>query len=445
MPDREKLKIRLERSLRTNIPQVVWKRLGGYGGALESYYDRSLEGGEEETNFRALRGIIEEELVYLEEYEREKEGLVRNAEPEFAAATPRATDLTGAEYLEPDLGEYEKQRRQALAEHAARLAGGEREVVDFRRAYLDGEVLKPEQAYVLLESAAACYLPESLFESSYIPLQHQAELVGYERRADKPKIDHRVTVKVDPPGVLCTVQYAPRDPCSKEDPVDPAVDYRVCVTEDEEDHRRVKAPNSWRLKYVGRHGLKKTSFVWPMSLLDILRRQSDLLAKRYDWRGEDAVWFFLTGEPPKLSTLKLGVRLNMWGHKATINLEVAPWVSADMVKENYRKVQRQVLGKRSHELPLRSLAVFRFVERKTREAGELPSWPKLLTSWNAENPEWEYSNFRGLYQTYHRTYDKLLSPLQLPKSKPLPPEAKVELKAREERLIQFLRATVNIE
>jgi hypothetical protein len=129
------------------------------------------------------------------------------------------------------------------------------------------------------------------------------------------------------------------------------------------------------------------------------------------------VWLFLTGEAPKLNTLRLSLRLTA-GSLPTITLTAPVWVSAETIKKNYQKVQSQVLVKGNHALSLRSIAVLRFVERSIRERGKRPSWRELLDRWNQKHPEWKYQRYRGLRQTYYRALDAVVyAPVHLPKWK----------------------------
>jgi len=428
----EELKTRLERSLRKEIPRTVCKKLDR-GGWTEDYHKRELEQeGGEEANFQALREQVREELAYLEEYEREMAGVTEESDMETEEEREEETGSSEycSKYFEPDLGEYEKERRLALAEWMARQADNDEDVANFRSRYLEGRVLEGAQAYAFLESPAARYFPAEWFEGSYSSPEHAAEIVSYDRGVGKSEIDHRVKVEINPPGVARTVRYAPYQGSI---PGGEPADYRVCAYRDEA-HTVPKPPHSWPLSYRDKYGLKETVFPWPTSLLYELRERSILLAKTYDWKEEDAVWFFLTGEPPNLGALTLAFRISARSSKATINLKVASWVSPDVVKKNYQKVQSLILTERPHELPIRSLTVFRFVERKTRERGELPSWPELLEAWKAEHPEWAYENFRGLRQAYYRTRNNLLPSYRLPESKPLPLEAQTDLEKRFQRI-----------
>src|SRR5687768_15151958 len=81
--------------------------------------------------------------------------------------------------LSIELSDYEYERNDAYAEVMARLLNQAREVVDFRRNYLNGEVLTPEQAYAFIESSAAPYFPPEAFRMWGIPTRsHKIELLA---------------------------------------------------------------------------------------------------------------------------------------------------------------------------------------------------------------------------------------------------------------------------
>jgi hypothetical protein len=429
--NKAELKAKLERTLRRKIPRVTWDRLSGFGGAVEQYYEGSLElDGGEEDDFRALKGIFAEELKYLERYEQEKAGVAVEVHETQAAGDALSAQKRDAElrYFDVELGDYEKERQRAFAEAVAREANRDEEVVSFRRDYLGVNTLTPDQAYSFLESPAAGYFMADLFLNLQVSAaRHRAEIVGqYERVRDAfNDVDHRVTVRVDPPGITQRVRYARREsPVTDGD----QIDIRHCVFKDSEG-AVMKTPDEVLLRYRGREGAREVAHIWPDSVLDELRRRSSMLANIYGWKEEDMVWFFLTGEAPRLSTLTLNVRLTA-GKLTTITMTAAPWVSAETIKKNYQKVQRQVLVKGNHALSLRSIAVLRFVERNIREKGKLPRWTGLLDRWNQEHPEWKYQSYRGLRQTYYRALDAVVyAPARLPKANLTPA---LEEKAREE-------------
>jgi hypothetical protein len=419
--NRVELKARLERALRRPIPQATWDKYDR-DGVIEEYYEETLEPYRgAEANFRSLRDLFARELEYLDRIEQEKaQAVVDERETKSTGDALSDQNLeVESQYFEVELGDYEIERQRAFAEAVAREANRNREVVYFRRHYLGGSVLTPDQAYSFLESPAARYFVTDLFLGLRIPAaEHRAEIVGrYEQVSDAPNdIDHRVTVKVDPPGTTRSVRYArPESPVTDEN----QTDARHRVPKDSQ-AARMKSPNEVLLRYRDRDGVREVAHIWPGSVLDELRRRSSMQANIYGWKEEDMVWFFITGEPPRLSTLTMNVRFTA-GNLTTITMSAAPWVSAETIKKNYQKVQSQVLVKGNHALSLRSIAVLRFVERNIRERGELPRWRELLDHWNREHPDWKYQDYRNLRYTYYRTLDTVVyAPVQLPKSKPSP-------------------------
>jgi hypothetical protein len=321
--------------------------------------------------------------------------------------------------LSIELSDYEYERNEAYAEVMARLINQAREVVDFRRNYLNGEVLTPEQAYTFIESSAARYFPPEIFREWGIPTRsHKIELLA-ESYSDPftGGIDYSVTLHVTPPGVTKTVRYAPSN---TPPPHDRKVDWRYFTMSESHgsggSHERVATLRA--LSYRGPDGLRKRAHVWPGSLLDELRHCSirlvDRLSKSYEWTEEDMVWLVLTGGVPEPRTLTLRV---YFGGGARIDMAMPPWISAETVVKNYRNAQRQILIKSNHALSLRRLAVLRFVEAATRIDGKRPPFPQLLAQWNEQHPAWRYKDYRGLAQAHRETLKQVaLSPFRLPNS-----------------------------
>ncbi len=347
------------------------------------------------------------------------------------SSTGEEPDSKEDRYFEINLSEYEIERQRAFAEAKARYVEysedpqGNKEILNFREDFLNGSVLTDERAYALIESPAACYFHPAWFQEWELPiLDHTSEITSrYEVKSHNP-IDHRVSVRVEPVGATKRVRYS-RPPEQTEDGDE--IDMRMCVFTDP-DRQEVKPPGKQPLIYRDRDGLKSQIQVWPGSLLDQIRGFSAKWARTYSWKEEDMLWLLLTGQAPKLNALTVRVRHDL-GNLATVTLMVAPWVSAETVRRNYRNIQQQTIVGDNHALPLRSIAVVRFVERRIREAGERPPWPELLGQWNRQNPEWSYKDYRGLRQTYQRAVKKIAHPtLRMPESRPSPT---VERRAQE--------------
>jgi hypothetical protein len=177
--------------------------------------------------------------------------------------------------LSIELSDYEYERNEAYAEVMARLINQAREVVDFRRNYLNGEVLTPDEAYAFIESSAAPYFPPEAFRAWGIPTRsHKIELLA-ESYSDpfNAGIDYNVTLHVTPPGVTKTVRYAPNNtPAPYGRKVDWQYNRMSESLESGGSHERVVPLQA--LSYRGPDGLRKRKHVWPSSLLDELRRCS---------------------------------------------------------------------------------------------------------------------------------------------------------------------------
>ena len=349
---------------------------------------------------------------------------------ELAAAAPsgggarmrRDEDYAAAEHygergdaeertLSVELSDYEYERREAHAEVIARRANQAREVADFRRDYLNGEVLTPEEAYTFIESSAARYLPPELFSEWGIPTRKHTLEVLAEGYSDPlaAEIDYSVTLRVSPPGVTKTVRYSPSNTPS---PHARKVDWRYFTRRESHgsDGSGETVVRMRALLYPGPDGLKRRAHIWPGSLLDGLRHRSIQLAARlpksYEWAEEDMVWLFLTGGVPTPRTLTMKVHFG--GGGARIEMAMPPWISVETVEKNYRSVQRRMLTKNNHALSLRRLAVLRFVEEATRDEGKRPPFPQLLPRWNEQHPAWRYKDFRGLAQAYRETLKEVV-------------------------------------
>jgi hypothetical protein len=327
------------------------------------------------------------------------------------------------EYFEVELGDYEHKRARAYEEVLAREAGFTQQIADFRRNLLGERLLTQEQAHELLESPAARFFQPALFERWQIPLTgHKAELLEYESGQDERKIDHRATIHLEPPGVTKTVRYANDDSAEIDGKT---IDWHWYIPLDPEGSMSIP-PERRVLRYRDRDGLKEEMWVWPGSVLDALRGISTRWAGRLGWRDEDMTLWLLCGRPPKFDPLTAKVAYKR-GSPLTVELTVHPWVPAETVLENYRKIQRQLLGKENHRLKSRSLEVVRFVENRIRqEEGVRPPWRKLLERWNEEHlAEERFSDLRNFARVYKDTSERVAHySFDPPRRKPLSPAAK---------------------
>jgi hypothetical protein len=437
--DENQLRGKLERALRCPIRDATWTRLKSHGVVLDHF--KHLDGLPDGMDWEELKGYVSETLEYQKALEQEIAGITAEvlhaSSPDQPLADNSTVDADEQEdYFGVELGGYERERQRAHAEVLARLASKEKEVIEFRRDLLGGELLTTEQAHNFLESPATRYFGLDFFEAWEIPLiEHKAEIVEYDEGWGKPEIDHHVSVRVDPPGNVTRAQYAPH----WVPPIGDGTIQKVCSYSDRE-HTKAKHPNEHPLTYRDREGFKATVYPWPFSVLDEMRWRCNRLARLYSWEEEDMAWLFLTGEAPRLPAIKLRVKYNQSGPRIT--LTAVPWISAEVVKRNFEKTQKLVLLKNPRELPSRSLAVLRFVEKVIRTEGEHPPWSDILSRWNRDHPQWSYRSWRGFAQTYRRTLDNVgYSRVRLPQTRPSPKVQERESEVRE-RIMRALEGDI---
>jgi hypothetical protein len=425
------------------------KRLGIDAGIEELW--RQLEGdhfvSEFEDGFYDKNGVLKAAKKRIREARELSYALDETKRaPQAASSGKESGRSLQEEYFKVELGDYEEKRARAYEEVLAREAGFTQEIADFRRKMLGERLLTPEQAHELLESPAARFLPHVLFERWRIPLTgHKAELLEYESGQDERKIDHRATIRVEPPGVTKTVRYTNDDAAEIDGKT---IDWHWYHLGPEGSVGI--APERRLLRYRDRDGLKEEMWVWPGSVLDVLRGFSARWAGRLGWQEEDMTLWLLCGRPPRFDPLTAKVRYKR-GSPLAVELTVHPWVPAETVLENYRKIQRQLLGKENHRLKSRSLDVVRFVETCIQQEGARPPWRRLLERWNEEHPaEERFSDLRNFARLYKDTMERVAYyAFYLPRRKPLSPAAKrkrdqrvAEAEASKDRLVAKLEAHI---
>jgi hypothetical protein len=287
----------------------------------------------------------------------------------------------------------EARRTRTFERALATSAGVEQpRVIAFREAVLGGRLLTREQARAFVSSPAAQALPRATFEAEGIPfLDHVAH---YREAAATPDgAAWQVMVEVDPPGAV----------------------YSVSSGQIEESGAGATAFSTAVLR---EHGGRQEAQVLPGSLLDDLRELAGWLGVRYPWKETDAAWFVLTGLPPRVEPLKCRADIRRHRHysRATITLEVEPWVSGETVERAYRFCQQQLLkgperAGDNRKVSDKSLAVFDFVVEQIDDRGQVPSWPKLLAIWNrTHSADWQFDRADHLRQAFFRAKARVLHP-----------------------------------
>lgn len=163
--------------------------------------------------------------------------------------------------------------------------------------------------------------------------------------------------------------------------------------------------------------------------------------RAFPWPEEQAEWFLLTGEAPDI--LPLRGRVNKrWGrahNHGVITLEIESWVSPEVVKDAYSRLQKRTIEKNNRRMKSKTLALFRFVveqnksvhplnlsERKERAervgerpqtATELsgPSWREMMKQWNERFPrnhEWHYKDEQNFARDFRNAERRIANPVK---------------------------------
>jgi hypothetical protein len=379
----------------------------------------------------------------------------RKEEREEAAARRKSRQRTRKE--EPDLRAYEKAGAEAVSEYIALHASMDSQVRRFRKVVLEGELLTPQQAYDFVSSPANQCFPIAWFVERQIPMrehysrnytdnQDHPDHWNEDEKGNRYRFDD---IYVEPPGEgFRKVTYEPLDPSRRDSLSFPFTsDFGSGVEQHPVE--------------IG-------------SVLDMLRRVSDGLAKGFGfaWEEAQAAWFVLTGETTPVIVLQ-GQIDSFWTdriRRGTITVTAEPWISAESVERHYRKMRRLKLNdKTNRRLSKRNLALFRFVIGQFRaavpnvekpdpeatspaqsggwevsvtppyvhkgahpgargevsvapftyrlpkpELAERPSWDTLRERWNRSctNPQWRYSDRGNFHRAFFRVARVLLSTAQ---------------------------------
>jgi len=333
----------------------------------------------------------------------------------------------------------------AFTEYFGHLASQHDEVRSFRERILpDGKLLSEEQAIELLSSYAARFMTLDEMRSYGIPiLGHTAYVYKYEDHSWGEHIDHRVVLRVEPPGINLRLRYAEPTAAPTDEefhsrhvgrggtvvppyyvPLQKKVldELRAAEAEVSEERDGGEAPQGARIGPVllGHIDVEEEpAKVWPGSVVDEIYTFSERLAAAFRWPSratqarpfgmidspDASALFLLTGKVPSVRPLE--VRPRDWRYSGSlvrrIELDVAPWVRKEDVAEAYARAQRRLVGRRNRWPSERTLEVVIFVLRHRKEpGGEKLSWNQLLEIWNREHPDKKFRNYRNLRTYFER-------------------------------------------
>lgn len=460
----EKVRKKLERTTGKKLFEVVWQDLLDEG-LVRDYLDGTLELESDEEGWSVLVQAAERRM-------RIGEGVISEIQEQPAAVNGTSENPSGSEtspeegappdeFLEgedrtpPDTSsEGEKMVKaffdyflftddpkstamlRATSEFFGWLANHHPKVVQFRERVLGESILTFDKAQGFLGSYAARFLPLEWFTDWGIPLVgHASKIVGeYDWGEQKDELDHRVTIRVNPPGAIERLRYAhPNTPILDEDRalistrcvlmkksgmVMPP--YDVDLPENLEEMR--PASQSSPILLGNYQTPIRPSSVWPGSVIDDLYKLSEELADTFRWPGKDttrglgrwwrqdaAAVFVLTGVAPLMHPVDARLKLKESRYASPqwrIGLDISPWVSAEEVSRAYKRIQDQVIEGRKRLPDPKTLEVTRFVWEQERLNGyKKPPWRILFERWNKkheEDPKAQFETYNNLCMYFTR-------------------------------------------
>src|SRR5215211_3800479 len=414
------VRAKLERALRRKLYDAVWQYLL-VKRWVRDYLNGSLDEDPKEA-WDLLKEVAEDRLQLVDAVQPEIQGDDQpQSENQVGSEGPPSegkrdtTADTAVLDLSLFIGSKSRPMLQATSGYFEWLANQRPEVLQFRDEVLGGKTLSLEQAHKLFGSYAARFFPLEWFSDWRIPVVgHTSEIVGeYDWGSHEQEVDHRVTLRVDPPGVTKRVRYAhPDTPILDEDAEQissrcvlmkkrgsVAPPYNMGLPEDPD----YETPN-------------RPMAVWPGSVVDNLYVLATKLAYAFRWPGKDArrkdfhPWnedaaaeFVLTGVAPLARSVNARLKLEgnkYLGSQWQIELNISPWVPAEEVTRAYKWMQKQLLEGRNTQPKPKTLEVACFVwEEERRREYNRPSWRVLCERWNKEHPKDRFEDYRH-FRTY---------------------------------------------
>lgn len=173
-----------------------------------------------------------------------------------------------------------------------------------------------------------------------------------------------------------------------------------------------------------------------------LRKLGSILASDYvGWSEEEAIWYVLTAETPRLRPIRVrGRGKHQNGHRPfqhEVTLTVLPWVPAKEVEYAYRNIQKQLLEVSSRETGVRILEVVHFCWAQFRKTRSTVPWRIYFERWNQAHPEKKFSNWRNFREYFLRGTRAATPSYKFPEAK-LSVEKQEEMRAAKERWIKKL-------
>jgi len=417
-------------------------------GLIKEYLDGELEDSAEGWGF--LKEVVKDRLELAEEAvaataDRSTGQTLPKEEPPPEEAPYRGskihdTVLDVLLYQDSFVGPKSEAMLRATSEFFRWKAGQHPGVARFRSRMLSGSILSASDAQKLIGSYAARLFPFEWFLDWGIPIVgHTSRIVdGYDWGTHRGALDHRVTVRVDPPGITERVRYAhpgtrvadedeallstrcvltrsgaavpPYDAMLPEEaqPPDDLVEVKRSPTSDRQDGIEESSVYLAPLALSDSIQTPSRPFsVWPGSVIDGLFDLARELAASYPWvEKEAAAEFVLTDAVPRANSLYAKLYLNGDGTpngQLRISLDVLPWVPPEDVLLAYKRVQRRVVEGRNKLPGGKTCEVVCFVWEQDRLNGyKRPPWSVLCARWNATYRDMTFQKWRSFRASFER-------------------------------------------
>jgi hypothetical protein len=318
---------------------------------------------------------------------------------------------------------------RALSAYAALKANEDPEVTEFRANVLETGYLSTEEAIDLLYSHAARFLTLDQMRELDIPLfGHKAIVLGPYREVDREGyFDHKVSLRVEPPGISLVLRYTNSvdNSANKEELVRCEVEggealapYKVCFPPVEVPGTSTESKSNIGPALLSNFDTAdRPASVWPGSLVDEIYDLAEELCESFMWpsretRGWVGTWwnedaaalFVLTGSAPLVHPIKLGLAragggLDIPSH---VILEVLPWLRPESVNDAYNSVRR-ALNVNLRNQGDRKFDVVTFVlQRGNSCEPDALDFGHLRECWNAEFPEKKFKDTNSFSTYFNR-------------------------------------------
>jgi len=287
-------------------------------------------------------------------------------------------DLTPAELL----------RSWAFSTYVGRFAGTDSAVVEFRKRHLNGTVLEADAAQKFIESVAITH-PHPLRDDVFV----------------RQSLGRVPTLEPGQSVILYKARF----------PVGPGLPIFLESFRERLDEAFHPSLVIW-VKHPPDQPIVLLIRVSPRSELDQLRILTRRLMGKYPWEEHDAAWFALTGAAPFISPITVRTswrplvaqrdppeagskRISGYTH---VSLDVAPWLSAETVKINFRSIQKKLLIRDKRIQQDRTLRLVILVNELLSARGEDMTWERITQEWNRRHPRLRYLDYRTVRNTYLR-------------------------------------------